>query len=57
VLDTLAVSYFAAGRTDDAIKAGELALELAGIRDEKDAARDIKRRLESYRAYKNPRPH
>lgn len=56
VLDTLAVTYFAAGRTDDAIAAAELALEMAGIREEKAAAKDIKRRLETYRTYRNPPP-
>lgn len=54
VLDTLAVSYFAAGRTDDAIKAAELAVEMAGIRGEKEAAKDIRRRLDTYRAYGSP---
>lgn len=54
VLDTLAVSYFASGRADDAIAAAELALEMAGIRGEKDAAKDIKRRLEMYRSLRNP---
>lgn len=54
VLDTLALSYFSAGRADEAIATAELALEMAGIRGEKAAAKDIKRRLETYRSFRNP---
>ena len=50
VLDTLAASYFAAGRVVDAINAGDRAVALAVARGDAAAARDIGERLSAYRS-------
>ena len=50
VLDTLAASYFAAGRIADAVNTADRAVALAVARGEATAARDIGERLRGYRA-------
>ena len=50
VLDTLAASYFAAGRIADAITTADRAVALAVARGDATAARDIGERLIAYRA-------
>jgi Flp pilus assembly protein TadD len=50
VLDTLAASYFAAGRIDEAIRTAERAVSLAAARGDATAVREIGERLAVYRA-------
>jgi tetratricopeptide (TPR) repeat protein len=50
VLDTLAASYFAAGRVDDAVGAAERGLGAAEVRGDARAVRDLGGRLRQYRA-------
>ena len=50
VLDTLAASYFAAGRVADAVNTAARAVALAVARGDANAARDIGERLRAYRA-------
>jgi tetratricopeptide (TPR) repeat protein/mono/diheme cytochrome c family protein len=50
VLDTLAASYLAAGRVDDAISTAERAMAVARAMGDAKAAGDIGARLETYRS-------
>ncbi|MHC5023283.1 MAG: tetratricopeptide repeat protein [Planctomycetota bacterium] len=56
LLDVLASVYFEAGRTDDAIRTGEEAVELARRLELEDLAADIESRVESYREAEVVRP-
>ena len=51
-LDTLAVSYAAAGKFNDAIMTAEKALSVAKTAGQENTAREIQNRLELYRAGK-----
>jgi len=52
VLDTLAIAYAAAGRFDDALKAGQSALELASDENNSQLASAIAKRLDLYKIKK-----
>jgi Flp pilus assembly protein TadD len=56
VLDTLAVAYASEGRFAEAIRTANQALELLG-RDATPLAREIRARLQTFRAAKPYRPH
>lgn len=49
VLETLAVAYFSAGRTGEAIRTAQVALDLAVKAEAKELAQQIRKRLELYR--------
>ncbi len=51
-LDTLAISYAAANRFDDALKTGQAALQLAGSQGLADLSREIEARLQLYRGHR-----
>uniref|UniRef100_Q01QH2 TPR repeat-containing protein n=1 Tax=Solibacter usitatus (strain Ellin6076) TaxID=234267 RepID=Q01QH2_SOLUE len=51
-LDTLAISYAAANRFDDALKTGQAALQLAGSQGLADLSREIEAHLQFYRAHR-----
>ena len=50
VLDTLAVSYFSAGRVDEAVRTGRAALDLAVADNETAMADRLRLRLQRYEA-------
>lgn len=49
VLETLAIAYFFAGRTGEAVSTARAALDLATRAGAEELARDIRKRLESYK--------
>ena len=53
-LDTLAMTYAAAGNYTNAVSIGELALQKAQARHLEELQRKLYRDLEAYRAAKNP---
>jgi tetratricopeptide (TPR) repeat protein len=51
-LDTLAISYAAANRFDDALRTGQTALQLAGSLGLADLSRELETRLQWYRGHR-----